>query len=233
MPLKIIIVEDQIDLQEELVYFLCKTGHTAMGASSGQELNALMEKNTPDLLLLDIELPDEDGISIARRLSKNHNLTIIMLTAHSSRENQITSFEGGADNFLVKPVNYRELQAVLDRANQRTQRKLELPNNEPPIWHLLQNECTLCSPLGHQVSLTASEFNLVSCMVRRDGQPATRREIIEAQGYDFMTYDERRIEVRISRLRKKIRDATGMQDPIKSEWGIGYIFKARCIVHQA
>ena len=227
--MKIIVAEDQIDLQEELVYFLCRIGYASIGVSNGRELDQAMARSQPDLLLLDIGLPGEDGVDIASRLRDTPGLTIVMLTARSGKEDRIRSFESGADNFLVKPVDYRELQAVLERVSQRLP-GLAGPLAAPQAWQLLHPECLLRSPRGQEVALTASEFSLLECMVRRSGQPATRRELIEAQGHDYMTYDERRIEVRISRLRKKIRDVTARDDPVKSERGAGYAFKAPCVM---
>jgi two-component system OmpR family response regulator len=222
--MKIIVVEDQIDLQEELVYFLCRTGYKAVGVSSGAELDQALAKDIPDLLLLDIGLPGEDGISIANRLARTPGLSIVMLTARSGQEDRIRSFEGGADNYLVKPVNYRELQAVLIRA---VQRNLPIPR-KPLSWQLKRHDRLLQSPSSFEVALTGVEVCLLETMLRQPGKTASRRELIEAMGHDFLTFDERRIEVRISRLRKKIRDSTSNEDPLQSEWGVGYAFAAPC-----
>lgn len=224
--MKIVVVEDQVDLREELVYFLGRIGHEAVGASSGIELDQLMARGRPDLLLLDIGLPGEDGIAIAHRLRATPGLAIVMLTARSGQEDRIRCFEGGADNYLVKPVNYRELQAVLERASQRLHPATWAM---PASWQLKRRELLLKSPSGPEVRLTASEFRLLETMVRHAGKAASRRELIQAMGHDFLTFDDRRIEVRISRLRKKIREMTSVEDPVKSEWGVGYAFVAPCV----
>lgn len=227
--MNIVVVEDQIDLQEELVYFLCRIGHNALGVSSGRELDLIMQQRRPDLLLLDIGLPDQDGIEIANRLSHTNGLVIVMLTARSGEEDRIRSFEGGADSYLVKPVNYRELQAVLARASRRINPLPLLSKVAQPVgWQLLCRQRILKSPTGVELSLTGSELCLLEILVRQAGKTVTRRQLIEAMGYDFMTFDERRIEVKISRLRKKIRDATSTEDPVKSDWGIGYVFMPEC-----
>ena len=181
--------------------------------------------NRPDLILLDIGLPGEDGISIAKRLKETPGLTVVMLTARSSLEDRALSLESGADNYLVKPVSLRELQAVIERVSQKLRTGVV---GSPKSWYLLRYECVLRSPLGKNITLTASEFKLLECMIAHRGQPANRRELIEAQGHNFLTYDERRIEVKISRLRKKIREITELDDPIKAEWGLGYAFSAPC-----
>lgn len=222
--MKILVVEDQIDLQEELVYFLCRIGHEAAGISSGIELDQAMMRDTPDLLLLDVGLPGEDGISIARRLAGIPQLSIVMLTARSGEEDRIRSFEGGADSYLVKPVNYRELQAILARAHQR----LGPVVASTSCWQLKRRERLLNSPSGGEISLTGVEVCLLETMLRRAGKAASKRELIEAMGHDYFTFDMRRIEVRISRLRKKIRSITSSEDPVQSEWGVGYAFVSPC-----
>lgn len=223
--MNIVVIEDQLDLQEELVYFLCRTGHEAVGVSCEHELDQTMQKFQPDLLLLDIGLPGQDGIAIADRLRHTPSLVIVMLTARSGAEDRIRSFEGGADSYLVKPVNYRELQAVLARAEQRLNPKISA---RPVGWRLIRCERLLQSPTGASVPLTGSELCLLEVLARQAGRAATRRQLIEAMGFDFMTFDERRIEVKMSRLRKKIRDATCADDLVKSEWGVGYVFTANC-----
>lgn len=226
--MKIIVVEDQINLQDELIYFLAKCGHDARGVSNGIELDQAMARQRPDLLLLDIGLPGEDGIAIARRLRHTPGMAIVMLTARSAEEDRIRSFEGGADNYLVKPVNYRELQAVLARASQRLNRGAW---EVPATWQLQRQERMLTSPLGQTISLTGMELCLLEAMIRNAGKATSRRALVRAMGYDPLTFDERRLEVRISRLRKKIRDITGSDDPVKSEWGAGYVFMAACTLN--
>lgn len=225
--MKIVVIEDQIDLQEELVYFLCRLGHQASGVSSGIELAQSMRHSRPDLLLLDIGLPGEDGIAIAERLRDTPGLAIVMLTARSGNEDRIRSFESGADTFLVKPVSHRELQAVLVRANQRLNPDAK---SKSARWQLLRRQRLLTSPDGVTMTLTGSELCLLETLAQQVGHTVTRRELIEAMGYDFMSFDERRIEVKISRLRKKIRDATLTQDLIQSEWGVGYALTAECLI---
>jgi DNA-binding response OmpR family regulator len=121
-------------------------------------------------------------------------------------------------------VNYRELQAVLIRA---VQRNLPIPR-KPLSWQLKRHDRLLQSPSSFEVALTGVEVCLLETMLRQPGKTASRRELIEAMGHDFLTFDERRIEVRISRLRKKIRDSTSNEDPLQSEWGVGYAFAAPC-----
>ncbi|MBK5913067.1 response regulator transcription factor [Rhodocyclus purpureus] len=225
--MKIIVVEDNLDLQQEFLFLLHKNGHEAVGASSAAELDARIAEDRPDVILLDVGLPGEDGFSIARRLSGTPGLGIVMLTARGSDEDQVLGIEGGADNYLVKPVNNRVLLAVLDRVYRRLHAP---PSSGKSVWQLRRQERVLLSPAGKEVVLTETEQELIATMVRCRGKAASRRQLIEALGHDFLLYDERRIEVKISRLRKKIRDAADGEDPLKSEWGVGYAFAAPCLL---
>lgn len=227
--MKIIVVEDNLDLQQEIVYLLNKSGHEAVGVGSAPELDRRMAAGKPDVVLLDIGLPGEDGLSIARRLRDNPNMGIIMLTARGSEEDHIQGLEGGADNYLVKPVNRRLLLASLDRVHQRLTRSAS-GSEAPSAWRLARREQELLPPGGAPISLTYAEVILIETMVRHEGKPASRRLLIEALGYDYLTYDERRIEVKLSRLRKKIRDLTGGEEPVRAEWGVGYMFVPPCAI---
>ena len=117
--MRVVVVEDQDDLREEIVIFLNRLGMDTEGASTSIELDRIIANRKPDLILLDIGLPGEDGISIAKRLKETPGLTVVMLTARSSLEDRALSLESGADNYLVKPVSLRELQAVIERVSQK------------------------------------------------------------------------------------------------------------------
>lgn len=225
--MKIAIIEDQADLQEELVYYLSKNGHQVHGVTNGIELDQLMSADPPELLLLDIGLPGEDGIAIANRLKGIPGLSIVMLTARSSAEDRIQSFEAGADTYLVKPVSYRELEAVIQRADAR----LQAANQDQAGWQLRPRERVLSTPDNTQVPLTLTESRLLTAIISRTDKVATRQQLVEALGLDFLSYDDRRIEVCVSRLRKKIQQLTGLKAPIKASRNVGYMFQELCTLH--
>jgi len=225
--MKIVVLEDQPDLREELVYYLRKSGHQAQGGANGVALEQLMAQDTPELLLLDIGLPGEDGIAIANRLKNVAGLSLVMLTARNGAEDRIRSFEAGADTYLVKPVSPRELEAVIQRAEVRHKRTAEEGNG----WRFHSKVRTLTAPNDHQVHLTLTEARLLGAMVRQSDRLATRRQLIEALGLDFLSYDDRRIEVSVSRLRKKVLLITGLDAPIKASRNVGYAFLEPCQLH--
>ncbi|WP_342760727.1 response regulator transcription factor [Azospirillum thermophilum] len=110
---RIVVVEDEADLRDDLVEYLERCGYEVRGAASGSELDAVLEQGTADVIILDVNLPDEDGFSIARRIRTASNAAIIMLTARSSLIDRVIGLELGADVYLVKPVNFREVEAQI------------------------------------------------------------------------------------------------------------------------
>lgn len=224
--MKIAIVEDHLDLREELVYFLNKRGHSSYGVSNGIELAQSMARENPELVLLDIGLPGEDGISLAKKLSENSGLSIVMLTARSGSEDRVQSYEAGADTYLVKPVNYRELEAVIQRAAMR----LRTADEHVECWQLTPRERVLTAANGVKVPLTMTETRFLSAMFSRHEKIASRQQLVEVLGVDFLAYDDRRIEVGISRLRKKVQDTTGIPLPVKACRNMGYSFNAPCAI---
>jgi DNA-binding response OmpR family regulator len=225
--MKIVVVEDHLDLREELVYFLNKRGHSSVGVSNGIELEQSMTREKPELVLLDIGLPGEDGISLAKRLSQHSSVSIVMLTARSGSEDRVQSYEAGADTYLVKPVNYRELEAVVERAAMRLRTVNE---NIDSCWQLNPRERVMAAPNGIKVPLTMTETRLLTSMMSRDDKVASRQQLVEALGVDFLAFDDRRIEVGISRLRKKVQETTGIALPVKACRNQGYSFNAPCFL---
>lgn len=222
--MKIAVVEDQLDLREELVDYLNKIGHQAQGVATGPALDQLMAQDPPALVLLDIGLPGEDGIAIAQRLHDIPNLGIVMLTARSGEEDRIQSFEAGADTYLVKPVSYRELEAVIQRAHAR----LNAASPELCGWQLKPRERVLTAPNQQDVQLTLTESRLLAAIIARPDKVATRQQLVESLGLDFLNYDDRRIEVSMSRLRKKIQLSTNLKAPLKASRNVGYAFQGPC-----
>lgn len=225
--MNILVLEDQDDLRTLFVMHLGFAGHKVRGARNAIELDALMAQESHDLLLLDVNLPGESGMSVAKRLRSHPGLTIVMMTGRGGPEDRVQGFEAGADSYLVKPVGLRELDAVIARVQERKQ-AVAYQGGEG--WMLKVRERRLVSPEGVVVPLTLMEVQLLSAIVKKEDRTATRRQIIEAIGFDYMSYDERRIEVSLSRLRRKIKSHTGVDVPIKALRGMGYGFDESCRV---
>lgn len=224
--MKIAVVEDHDELRQELIYYLSKFGHQVSGACNSIELDQLMRQSGLDLVLLDIGLPGEDGIEIARRLSRVPSINIIMLTARDGAEDRIQGFEAGADVYLVKPVSFRELDAVV----QRVEVKKLAGQGNVDCWQIRPSERTLISPGAIEIPLTLTEASLLNVIASQPGKIAARQKLVEALGIDYCHYDDRRLEVSISRLRKKIMTRTGLSAPIKSCRNVGYSFDDVCVL---
>lgn len=221
--MRIAVVEDHVELRAELVYYLSKHGHNVFGVGNIVELEQKMRDTTPHLLLLDIGLPGLDGIEIARRFRNEAGLSIVMLTARCDDEERVRSFEAGADTFLAKPVSFRELDAVIHRAEARKNSSCNISG-----WQLFSSERMLVTPNDVHVSLTLTEACLMKELFCRPDKIASRRSLITALGADFLAYDDRRIEVVMSRLRKKVELAAGVRAPIKSVRNVGYVLEGAC-----
>lgn len=196
--MNIIVLEDHDDLRTLFVMHLGVSGHEVRSARIASELDALIDQQVPDLLLLDVNLPGESGISVAKRLRSQPGLTIVMMTGRGQPEDRMQGFEAGADSYLVKPVSLRELDAVIALAQERLGVIARLSNGG---WILKVNERSLLSPDRSNIPLTLMELRLLAAMVKKKDRIATRRQMIEAMGFDYLSYDERRIEVNLSRLR--------------------------------
>jgi len=218
--LRVVIVEDEPELLENLTIGLTSRGFRVYGATNGAELDRLLASQSVDVVILDIGLPGEDGITISKRLNQAHpEYGIIMLTARGTTEDKITGMHNGADNYLVKPVDFRELEAaILSLA-----RRLEKPAT--PGWSLNLAASSLQTPNGVNVSLTAQECMLLQLLLSNAGQNVSRSEILKTLGQPDEISSYPRLEVMISRLRSKTAKADPASPlPLKARHSIGYIF---------
>lgn len=215
---RIAVVEDNEDLREEILFHLQRAGHVARGAADAVGFDALHAATPFDLVVLDLGLPGEDGLSLAARLRREGGVRIVMLTARGSLDERVTGLDAGADAYLVKPVDMRELLAVVASVTRR------LP--ESAAWVLEGVRRRLLAPGGQAVDLTDTEFRLLEAMIAAAPEVASRRDMAIALGEtDFLAYDERRLEAAVSRLRRKLLAATG-ESPLRAARGRGYVFAA-------
>jgi two-component system, OmpR family, response regulator len=211
MPLRVLIVEDETDFREGLCDLLNLEGFQAYGVGSFASYKAWRASNSCDLLILDRNLPDIDGLEILKIHRRTENTPAIMLTGAGLIEDRIQGMNADADYYLVKPVMTDELIAIL----KRFERKLN-EAGQADAWMLDLVRWQITTPNSIKISLTKSE---VSIMVSRD-------EVIEALGGDPMTYDPRRLEIAIRRLRKKMEDNTTDVFPLTTVYGEGYSFNS-------
>ena len=220
--MRILIVDDDHELSSMLATYLTGHGLSVTVLNNGDGVDAALAQVAPDLLILDVMLPGEDGLSIARRLAGT--LPILMLSAKGEDIDRILGLEFGADDYLAKPFNPRELlariKALLRRSHQpaiqRTQRFGD---------YVLDLERRSLHQNGTPVSLTSAEFALLRILASHPGRVFTRDDLVSAasSGPDRLPFD-RSIDARVARLRKKLNDDPDAPRYIRTVWGAGYVF---------
>lgn len=219
---RILIVDDDQELSSMLVTYLSAQGYRLSVLGHGGGLDAALEQAAPDLLILDVMLPGEDGLSIARRLSGK--LPILMLSAKGEDIDRILGLEFGADDYLAKPFNPRELLARVKALLRRPQKSL--PNDTLRFGdYVLDLARRTLLKNGVTVALTSAEFALLKVLVSHPGRVFTRDDLVSVSGSgpDRLPYD-RSIDARVARLRKKLDDASDTPRYIRTVWGAGYVF---------
>ncbi len=230
-PDRILVVDDDARIRDLLKRYLTQEGRDVLLAEDGRSLNRLLQRETVDLIVLDLMLPGEDGLSICRRLREAKDRTpIIMLTAKSEDIDRIVGLEVGADDYLGKPFNPRELLARIHAVLRRR------PPPEVPGAPSSEEEVVRFGPytldLGQRqlrkqdtdLSLTTGEFAMLKALVRHPRQPLSRDKLAQlARGREFEPFD-RSLDVQVSRLRKLIEEDPTAPRYIQTVWGVGYVF---------
>ena len=228
---KILIVDDDARLRDLLLRYLAEQGFAVQAAPNGQFMDKLVNRELFDLIVLDLMMPQEDGLSICRRLRAGGNSTpIIMLTAKGEEVDRIVGLEMGADDYLPKPFNPRELVARINAILRRVQEA------GPPAAPTADTETISFGPYtlnlatrsmcrdGEAVPLTSGEFSVLKVLVRHPSKPLSREKLMElARGREYDVFD-RAIDVQISRLRKLIETDPASPRYIQTVWGFGYVF---------
>jgi len=229
---KIVIVDDDARIRDLLRRYLSQESFDVLLAEDGRALDRILQRETIDLVVLDLMLPGEDGLSICRRLrAAGVKTPVIMLTAKVEDADRINGLEIGADDYLGKPFNPRELLARIHAVLRRR------PQNESPsapssadhevivfgafALDLGTRSLTLN---GEDMPLTSGEFAMLKALARHPKQPLTRDKLAQlARGREFEPFD-RSLDVQISRLRKMIEQDPASPKIIQTVWGVGYVF---------
>jgi two-component system phosphate regulon response regulator OmpR len=229
---KIVIVDDDTRIRDLLRRFLSPEGFDVLLAEDGRALDRILQRETIDLIVLDLMLPGEDGLSICKRLRASGVKTpVIMLTAKVEDVDRITGLEIGADDYLGKPFNPRELLARI-HAVLRRRPQVEVPgapasgDNEVIVFGAFSLDLGTrsLSKGGQDMPLTSGEFAMLKALARHPKQPLTRDKLAQmARGRDFEPFD-RSLDVQISRLRKMIEVDPASPKIIQTVWGVGYVF---------
>jgi two-component system phosphate regulon response regulator OmpR len=227
---KILVVDDDPGLRELLLEYLSGQGFEVEAVADGVAMELYLQQHTASLVILDLMLPGEDGLALARKLRARGNLPIIMLSARGEDVDRIIGLEVGADDYLAKPFNPRELlariRAVL-RRNEETQVKAEAGDvsmlHRFGAFQLDMNTRSLAKE-GVDIALTAGEFNLLRIFVEHPNRVLNRDLLMDLmKGYERSPFD-RSIDVRVTRLRRKIESDPAAPKFVRTVWGEGYLF---------
>ncbi|NTJ68179.1 response regulator transcription factor [Agrobacterium rhizogenes] len=225
----ILLVEDDSEIAKILSEVLAENGFNSMWAASAEKMDAYLEDNTADLVILDVMLPGESGLSICRRLRATSLVPIIMLTARSEDVDRIIGLEIGADDYVTKPFNHRELLARIHALLRRSH--ISRPPNDPfhsafrfEGWRVEPGQRQLFSPEGARVTLTSTEFDLLLAFCQNSRRILTREQLLELTHSGIAGPIGRSVDVHISRIRQKIEPDLRSPTFIKTVRLGGYVF---------
>ncbi|HEX4893909.1 MAG TPA: response regulator [Hyphomicrobiaceae bacterium] len=226
----VLVVDDDAQIRQLVSKLLREHGFRVTAARDGREMRAILETTAVDLVVLDLMLPGTDGLELCRWLRRTTSLPVIMLTARGSDTDRIVGLEIGADDYVAKPFNPRELlariNAVLRRA--RGTRPAAAPDGGHVLgfagWRLDTRRRELTNPAGVVVDLSTGEYDLLLTFLEQPQRPLTRDQLMDAAKHRVATGFDRAIDIQVSRLRKKIDVAEDGQTMIRTIRGTGYMF---------
>jgi two-component system phosphate regulon response regulator OmpR len=227
---KILVVDDDVRLRDLLTRYLAEQGFQVSALADARDLDKKLQRDPPHLVVLDLMLPGEDGLSVCRRLrGAGEAVPIIMLTAKGEEVDRIVGLEMGADDYLGKPFNPRELvariHAVLRRHGERPAPGAPADEGTVPFGpHHLDLAARTLKVDGRSVTLTTGEFSLLRVFAQHARQPLAREKLMMlARGRDHEVFD-RAIDVQVSRLRKLVEPDPANPRYIQTVWGFGYVY---------
>ena len=227
---RVLIVEDDRQVRETVADYLATHGYEVDQAADGAAMRKALAAELPDLVLLDVRLPGEDGLALARWLRERHDVAIIMLTAAGEVIDRVVGLEVGADDYIGKPFDLRELLArmksVLRRAEKSRARPASGASRRVPFGNcqLDLDRHQLIGSSGEDIALTAMEFDLLRAFAEHPNRVLSRDQLLTlTRNREWEPFD-RSIDIRIARLRRKIEDDPDNPKTIKTIRGSGYIF---------
>ncbi len=226
MPKKILLVDDEKTLVKVLRFNLEKEGYEVCCAYDGETALSLQEKEQPDLIILDLMLPKVNGFDVCKKIRKTQSVPIIMLTAKTEDIDKILGLELGADDYLTKPFNPRELlariKAILRRSISDTNIKPHLVELDELKVDLFRHKVWV---KGKEIDLTVKEFALLSLLLTTPGQVFSRTQLLkQVWGADYFG-DIRTVDVHIRHLREKVEEDPSKPYYVVTVWGSGYKFR--------
>jgi two-component system, OmpR family, response regulator len=229
----VLVLDDDPSIRQLVCDYLSENELRASGAASGKELDATMGSETIDLVVLDLRLPGEDGLQIARRLRETSAVPILMLTGRAEEADRVMGLELGADDYLTKPFSTRELLARIRALLRRSRAQANVADAISRVrayrfgsWELNIGLRKLKSAEGRSVELTNGEFSLLAAFVSAPQRVLSREQLLDLSRLHNAEVYDRSIDVQILRLRRKIEHDPSNPQFIKTERGAGYVFDA-------
>jgi two-component system phosphate regulon response regulator OmpR len=228
---QVLVVDDDAGIRDLLADYLTKQGLTVATARDGKEMDERLAAFHPDLIVMDLMMPGEDGLALTRRVKAGRDVPVIMLSARGEDIDRIVGLEVGADDYLAKPFNPRELlariRAVLRRGNATTKTDQDAGEVARFGPFALDLAAQSLSREGQDIPLTQAEFTLLKLFLEHPGRALSRDQIMDwLKGYERDPFD-RSIDVRVTRLRKKLEDDPANPVYIRTIWGQGYLFSPK------
>ncbi len=228
----VLVVDDHREIREPLAKYLAKNGLRVSLAAGGQEMRKVLKAGAIDLVVLDIMMPGEDGLALCRHLRETTEIPVILLTAMAEETDRIVGLEIGADDYVTKPFNPRELLARIKAVLRRAQ-SLPVPRDTEEAgrlrfdrWTLDVSRREIAAEDGVAVPLSTAEFRLLLTFLRRPNMVLSRDQLLDLTSGRAAQVFDRAIDNQVSRLRKKIERDPKNPVLIKTVWGGGYLFAA-------
>lgn len=241
---KVLVVDDDDGLRADLVDYLTVKGFRATGVASAAECRSALEQVPPDVIVLDVRLPDGHGFALAREIQARYGTGcgLVMLTGLSAPCDRVGGLESGADAYLVKHTTLREIEATVRSVLRRLPaselvREAAPATGERPVdsstrkhaettgeWQLVRSEWALRTPNGASIALTSTEVAFLGAMLAKPGSTCSRADLIAALDRPSMRFNERNLDEVVRRLRRKVEQGSGMKIPIRVVYGTGYSF---------
>jgi two-component system phosphate regulon response regulator OmpR len=209
---EIIVVDDEADLREAVGAYLARNGMAVRSVGNAAALRAALAERPADAVILDISMPGEDGLSVARTLRAEGDIAIVMLTASAEVVDRVVGLEIGADDYVAKPFDLRESPDIAEREVRMGRNRLLLETRR------------LLGPEGFEIPLAASEFELLRAFAERPGRTLSREMLLNLAHPRGDEHFDRSIDVRITRIRRKIEAVPSRPRVLRTVRGIGYVF---------
>lgn len=225
---QLLVVDDDPGIRDLLCRYLAEQGYAVSAVPDGEAMDAWLSENTADLVVLDLMLPGEDGLSLARRLRIDHELAIIMVSARRDDVDRIVGLEVGADDYLPKPFNPRELLARIRAVLRRNWPTGDSDGGGSAAYRFgpfsFEPDKRALFRDAAEIDLSRAEFDLLNVFVKHPNRALSRDFIMEDLGGNDRDPFDRSIDVRVTRLRHKIEDDPTQPRYVRTVWGVGYQF---------